>query len=265
MEMLLHFNTGIDKFYSEKLLRELLSGRYGNSVLISASMNYFGLFSSFRPVASKILKENWYDDRKQKRRWRKKKMIIGAAIHILQEEMRSQVYDCNLRGEMLIHPFSGLMKPVKSPPCKQKVLSVAHSIISSVRPRSAVQVRIGVFSHRRFRSRHLINLLHNLDWSISYSEICKYETSVTMNTSSEVQDNGFVQFVIDNADHNTRTMDGPIYVLDGVYLLRRLHLPSPATYSDVCNAYSDYVNRNNGTNIVEVFDGYLSTKDAVHM
>ncbi|KAJ8887626.1 hypothetical protein PR048_013843 [Dryococelus australis] len=29
-----------------------------------------------------------------------------------------------------------------------------------------------------------------------------------INTSSEVQDNGFVQFVFDNADHNTRTVDG---------------------------------------------------------
>ncbi|KAJ8879540.1 hypothetical protein PR048_020148 [Dryococelus australis] len=35
-----------------------------------------------------------------------------------------------------------------------------------------VQVGIGVILHRHFRSRHLINLLHNLGCSVSYSEIC---------------------------------------------------------------------------------------------
>ncbi|GBN34519.1 hypothetical protein AVEN_7102-1 [Araneus ventricosus] len=113
---------------------------------------------------------------------------------------------------MLTRLLSGLMKSVKGPPCKRKILSVIHSIISSVCPWSfvsAVQlVRIGVFLHRCFRSRHLINMLHSLNWSISYSEICRYETSVTMSTSSEVQANGFVQFVFDNADNNIRTVDG---------------------------------------------------------
>lgn len=122
---------------------------------------------------------------------------------------------------MLTYLLSRLTKPVKGRACNQKVLSVAHSIISSVRPRSfvsAVQVGIGVFFHRRFRSRHLINLLHSLGCSVSYSEICKYEASVTINTSSEVHDDGFVQFVFDNADHNTRTVDGhgTFHVMGGV-------------------------------------------------
>ncbi|KAK5638771.1 hypothetical protein RI129_013066 [Pyrocoelia pectoralis] len=64
-----------------------------------------------------------------------KKRIIDAAIIILQEEIRAQVYYCltypsyeeiskggkNQIGEMLTHLLSGLMKPVKGSPCKQKV------------------------------------------------------------------------------------------------------------------------------------------------
>ncbi|GBM45888.1 hypothetical protein AVEN_211959-1 [Araneus ventricosus] len=40
-----------------------------------------------------------------------------------------------------------------------------------------------------------------------------------MNTLSEVQDNGFVQFVFDNSDHNTRTVDGhgTFHVMGGVW------------------------------------------------
>ncbi|GBL80796.1 hypothetical protein AVEN_26232-1 [Araneus ventricosus] len=54
--------------------------------------------------------------------------------------------------------------------------------------------------------------------SIPYSDICKYETSMTMNTLSEVQHNVFVQFVFDNADHITRTVDGhgTFHVMGGV-------------------------------------------------
>ncbi|GBN25982.1 hypothetical protein AVEN_37278-1 [Araneus ventricosus] len=91
------------------------------------------------------------------------------------------------------------------------MLSIAHSIISSVRPLSfvsAVQVLTEVFIHRRFRSRHLINLLHNLGRSNSYSEIRTYETSMTMNASSKVQDNRFSQFFFDNVHYNTQTVDG---------------------------------------------------------
>ncbi|GBN55882.1 hypothetical protein AVEN_424-1 [Araneus ventricosus] len=43
--------SGSDKLYSEKRLRELLSGRYGNAVLISASTKCFGTVVSFRAVA----------------------------------------------------------------------------------------------------------------------------------------------------------------------------------------------------------------------
>ncbi|GBL85068.1 hypothetical protein AVEN_221302-1 [Araneus ventricosus] len=42
--------------------------------------------------------------------------------------------------------------------------------------------------------------------------------SVTSNTSSEVQDKGFVQFVYNNADHNSRTVNGHeiFHVMGGV-------------------------------------------------
>ncbi|GBN06596.1 hypothetical protein AVEN_226358-1 [Araneus ventricosus] len=57
-------------------------------------------------------------------------------------------------------------------------------------------------------ARHLFDLLHNLGWSISYSEICNYEACMTIETLSAVKDNGFIQFVFDNEDHNTLTVDG---------------------------------------------------------
>ncbi|GBM22789.1 hypothetical protein AVEN_196143-1 [Araneus ventricosus] len=70
--------------------------------------------------------------------------------------------------------------------------------------------------------------------------------------------------VIDNISN--KLPENPSYVLDGGDLLPRVQLPSLATYGDVCNAYLDYVNRNYGTKIIVVLEGYEpSTKDAVHM
>ncbi|GBM91898.1 hypothetical protein AVEN_112925-1 [Araneus ventricosus] len=61
-----------------------------------------------------------------------------------------------------------------------------------------------MFLHRRFRSRHLINLLHNLGWSVSYSEIY----------------------------HNTRTVDGhgTFHVMGGVQCVT----PASAVQTSSC-------------------------------
>lgn len=175
-------------------------------------MRCFGTVVSFRPVASRILTDKWYTERKCDA-VEEKKIILDAAIVVVQEEIRSQIHDCSAYptsdeisngGELLPFLLSGLMKPVKGKACDRKVLTVAHSIILSARSRSfvsAVQVGVGVFLHRRFRSSHLINILHNLGFSASYNEVCKYEASVTVHTSNEVSAEGFVQFVFDNADH----------------------------------------------------------------
>ncbi|KAJ8888474.1 hypothetical protein PR048_007964 [Dryococelus australis] len=133
-----------------------------------------------KPIASGILTDNWYPG--QKKDVVEEKRILDVTITILQEDIRSEYYD------------------------------------SLTYPNLRRNIERGRKPSRHLRSRHIINLLHNLGCSVSYSENCKYETSVTVNTSSEVQDNGFVQFVFDNAYHNTRTVDGhgTFHVMGGV-------------------------------------------------
>ncbi|GBN56283.1 hypothetical protein AVEN_87657-1 [Araneus ventricosus] len=93
-------------------------------------------------------------------------------------------------------------------------------------------------------------MLHNLGWSISYSEICKYKTSMTMNTLSEVQDNGFIQFVFDNADHNTRTVDGPFHVMGEVQCI------TPASAVQTCSCIPPW----NGARVCQTGGGDLPDK-----
>ncbi|GBN19829.1 hypothetical protein AVEN_122331-1 [Araneus ventricosus] len=53
-----------------------------------------------------------------------------------------------------------------------------------------------------------------------------------MNTSSEVQDNGYVRFFFNNADHNTQTVDGHriFHVMGGVQCV----MPSSAVHTSSC-------------------------------
>lgn len=126
----------------------------------------------------------------------------------------------NQVGELLCYFLSGIMKPVKRKPTERKILTIVDSIIASACSGSfvsTVQMGIGFYLHKRFRSWNLIDLFHNLGISISYSEVCKYKASVTLETSN-IASEGFVQFVFDNADQKALTVDGydTFHVMGGV-------------------------------------------------
>jgi hypothetical protein len=65
--------------------------------------------------------------------------------------------------------------------------------------------------HRQFGSRFLIDSLHEYGFSVSYTEVQKYEKSAAVHQGTEIS--GFsremcLQYVADNVDHNIRTIDG---------------------------------------------------------
>ncbi|KYN11020.1 hypothetical protein ALC57_16838 [Trachymyrmex cornetzi] len=71
-----------------------------------------------------------------------------------------------------------------------KCTSICHAIMSAVRPRSflsPLQIGVAVMLHRKFASKKIIDILNNLGVCCSYAEACQY--------------------VFDNADFNTNTLD----------------------------------------------------------
>ena len=54
----------------------------------------------------------------------------------------------------------------------------------------------------------MINVFHSLGISCSYTEVRRYEASVTFEKKLEIDIDAFVQFVYDNADFNVDTLDG---------------------------------------------------------
>ncbi|KAJ8887374.1 hypothetical protein PR048_013589 [Dryococelus australis] len=138
-----------------------------------------------KPVAARILTDNWIAGRK-KDVMEEKKRIIDAAITILQKEIRLDTHS-------------------------------SAFWFNETSKRSTVQPEEGVECYARYHF-YDASTFFCVCCAVSYSVICKYETSLTVNTSSEFQVNGFVQFEFDNADHNTQTVDGDgtFHVMGGV-------------------------------------------------
>lgn len=63
--------------------------------------------------------------------------------------------------------------------------------------------------HRKYATKGLIHCLSNIGLSESYYETTLYEASIVKNPDRiKVSNSAFVQFIYDNADYNTRTIDG---------------------------------------------------------
>ncbi|KYN29867.1 hypothetical protein ALC57_00676 [Trachymyrmex cornetzi] len=88
-----------------------------------------------------------------------------------------------------------------------KCTSVCHAIMSAVRPRSFLSP-LTVMLHRKFAFKKIIDILNHLGVCCSYAEACHYQDCTTLNCQLRFKPETFCQFVFDNADFNTNTIDG---------------------------------------------------------
>lgn len=92
-----------------------------------------------------------------------------------------------------------------------KKLSLANAIVAAARPRSYISPLLfgtGIYMHRIFGSRSVIDYLCAMGFSISYKEIMKFEASAVSQSQYQLSQNAYQQFIFDNADFNTKTLDG---------------------------------------------------------
>ncbi|XP_011707609.1 PREDICTED: uncharacterized protein LOC105462604 [Wasmannia auropunctata] len=94
---------------------------------------------------------------------------------------------------------------------KIKCTSIAHAIISAARPRSflsPLQIGLAAFLNKKYASRKLLEVLSALGFCSSYQEAVRLEISAIMRSPISIDSQSFSQFVFDNADFNTQTLDG---------------------------------------------------------
>lgn len=107
---------------------------------------------------------------------------------------------------------------------EKKVLAISHSVISAVRPSSFVsplQIGLSAFFYKKYGSRKLIDIVSALGFCASYSEAVRLEVSAIMRPSLQIDSTAFHQFVHDNADFNTCTLDGynTFHAMGGIHLI----------------------------------------------
>lgn len=170
--------------------------------------------------------KDWYEKR-LKSKEDERTRIVEMAAEIVLEDIRSKVYDMNYYETLdldEVNLFKDVPKTLQvflNAVCKsnkekstnnvrrmdKKVATMSHCIITSVRPRSFLSpILLGLSSmiHKKYASKGLIDSLSNLGLCSSYKETLRFEASIIKDPANHiVSPDSYVQFVFDNADHNT--------------------------------------------------------------
>ena len=95
-----------------------------------------------------------------------------------------------------------------------QIASVGQAIVQATRPRvilAPLQLDLGVQMHHHFVSKFLIDSVHAHGFCSSYQIVQKYERSAAASHGTDIPGytpGRFMQYIADNIDHNTRTLDG---------------------------------------------------------
>lgn len=208
---------------SNDTIKRKLKDKYGKRIIIAVGVGWRDATICFNDVGFKILK-SWYDDRKADESDERLR-IVQAAAKIIRQDVQGNVYDATVYppGNNFLKEAAScvpptlrvfletlIMKKADNVNKKRKCISIAHSIISAIRPISfvsSIMNSVALFVYRRFASKKLVNLLSSLGFSASYHCAQQLEMSA-INYIQPDTDTSFQQFVFDNADFNVRTLDG---------------------------------------------------------
>lgn len=115
-----------------------------------------------------------------------------------------------------------------------KCTAIGHAIIAAGRPRSfksLILLSTSVYLHRQFLTKDAVNLFARLGFSASYDEARTFELSTIVESRDRILDHSFSQYVFDNADFNSITLDGhnTMHVMGGIQIVSPSDavLPSP--------------------------------------
>ena len=94
-----------------------------------------------------------------------------------------------------------------------KLASIGQAIMQAARPRvllAPLQIGLGVQLHHHYASWFSINTLYKHGFCCSYPEVQKFEQNAVLSYGTDILNHSsqFVQYVADNADHNSATLHG---------------------------------------------------------
>ncbi|CAG2231115.1 unnamed protein product [Mytilus edulis] len=211
--------------YSQMYLKKRLKQHFGDEIIITDIPGRKSVVT-LRETVTCIL-QDYYQRPSNLNPDDEKRALIRAAAKLIKSDIRSvdttkSIYptpaniasvDNNLSylPESLLLFLSNIFSEIDP---SVKIASIGQAVMQASRPRALItplQLGLGVQVHHNFASRFLVSTLNSLGFCSSYYEVQKFESSAAAVQGVDLPgdiSNSFVQFVADNVDHNTRTIDG---------------------------------------------------------
>ena len=212
------------KAYSVPYMKKKLLQHFGDSVIIADADGKPDVVFH-RKTASQILSE-FHAQQKKTSCQDESNLLIKTVAALLRSEMMDMVFDKNVypdSGEMSLDsqieflPLSFqtlLSEVIRGKKTDLKIASIGQCIIQAARPNTCIaplQICLAVQMHKAYASRSLIDTLNKMGFCSSYSEVLRFLANAAASQGldlPEVTEEKTLQFVADNVDHNTATLDG---------------------------------------------------------
>ena len=210
--------------YSTVYMKKKLIDHFGDSIIIS-ELDGKANVVTFKSAAHSIL-NTFYNRQKKNDCESEKTAIIKTAAKLIQSDIKDigankEFYPSSdeivsIESNLKCVPGSlqdFLKHIIENKKSEVKIASIAQAIIQSSISRKVLeplQIGLGVFCHHQFGSKFLIDILNSMGFCSSYQEVQRFESSAaaTYGTDFCKTPEQFLQFVGDNVDHNTNTLDG---------------------------------------------------------
>lgn len=221
-----YLQGGQSRAYDRKYMKIKLLEYYGENIIISGSVGKSDIVT-LRDTANGILRSYHKNASHSSDIELQKIQLIEAAAKIIKSDVKSLTSTSvdeypspnELTVENALNFIPNTLKLLLSKlfvgkDTSVKIGSVGQSIMQSIRPRALLcplQIGLSVQLHHNYRSRCLIDSLHNLGFCSSYAEVSRFEKNAAVSgscVSFNVAEDTTLLLAADNVDHNICTLDG---------------------------------------------------------
>ena len=210
--------------YSKKQLKRELELHYGDRVLITSHKQQL-LVVSLKSNLTKLVQVA-HGRSSERRKSDDMTGVVELAGELIRAEIKSaekhsSVYpepedmgciDTNLNH---LTPFLRLLLQtvMKSRNANLHTIAIGQAIMNSTCPRSflsPLHLGLSVTLESKYGKRELVDLMNKFGFVASYAEAqrYKYNAAITQGIDVDKVSDTFMQYVADNVDHDSRTLDG---------------------------------------------------------
>lgn len=236
-EILSEYEGGLPEL---RALKKSLENHFGDEIkMYSTRKDYF---ICFRDSKGQIIDDDWYKNRSSNLE-EERLRIVKEAAHIILQDIRLQRFDltnyvvptavtediisdlpATLKEfvEIVVVTHKSSNKENGLQKWYNRAATIGHILMSAARPRafiSKILLGLSVLIHRKFASKELVNCLANIGLCENYNETMRFESSIMKDPQNfAINIDSFIQFIWDNADHNTKTIDGTgtFHIMGGI-------------------------------------------------